>query len=470
MQDKPLFISEWDQEGNGLAAHTRQDGKVIWVAVPLSIPGEEVEVSSIFKKGKGSVRHRADICAIKKPSPCRVIPRCPHVGTCGGCVWQHLSYDLQVETKQKWIESLFAPLVESPAAISPLIPCENIYEYRNKMEFSFSQDKAGKQFLGLFGLRGKVILLNECHLVKPWVGALLHAVRAWWALSFLQAYNWRNNEGTLQNLTVREAATSGDRMVILTVSGNPAFAPKKEQLEAFCAAVKSVATPENKELTIVLSIRQIAPKHPTQVYDMILFGKDHIREKLKVQLTVERELDFHIGPRSFFQPNTFQAQKVYSKALSLASLGENDTVFDLYCGIGVFGMFAALEAKKAVGIEISPDAAYDAKINSQRLGLGNFTVYAGDVGAMLHDFPESRPDVVIVDPPRAGLQKAVEQISLLKPKRLVYVSCNPRTQAEDAYKLKELGWHIRSLQPIDQFPHTPHVENIALFEADYGKA
>ena len=462
MHDYDLFISEWDQDGNGLATYTRPDGRIIWVAVPLSIPGETIKVSSIFKKGKGSVRHRADITSIVKPSLCRVTPLCPHVGACGGCIWQHVSYDLQVETKQRYIESLFTPLIDEGATIYPLIPSESVFEYRNKMEFSFSQDKAGKQFLGLFGQRGRVIHLNECHLVKPWVGELLQAVRSWWVESSLQAYNWRNNSGSLQNLTVRESMTTGDRMVILTVSGNSEYALSRPQLDAFCEKIKMEATPTNADISIVLSIRQIAPKRPTQFFDMILFGKDHIRETLTVQLSKQQNLDFHIGPRSFFQPNTLQAEKIYSKALSLASLNENDTVLDLYCGIGVFGMFAALEVKKAVGIELSRDSAYDATINSQRFGLGNFSVYAGDVVAMLPSISEACPDVVIVDPPRAGLQRAVEQISLLKPKKLVYVSCNPRTQADDVIKLKQAGWQISAIQPVDQFPHTPHVENIVV--------
>ena len=253
-------------------------------------------------------------------------------------------------------------------------------------------------------------------------------------------------------------------MVILTVSGNPQYALKKNELEAFCDAVKSVAGDTHQDLSIVLRIRQIAKGKPTQVYDMVVFGKDHVREKLHVLLSKERELEVHIGTQSFFQPNTTQAEKIYGTALSFASLGENDTVLDLYCGIGMFGMFAALEAKRALGIELSREAAYDATINAQRLGFGNFSVYAGDVASVLRTLPESCPDIVIVDPPRAGLQKAIEQIVLMRPRKLVYVSCNPKTQVEDILQLKTHGWEISAMQAIDQFPHTVHVENIVLLE------
>jgi 23S rRNA (uracil1939-C5)-methyltransferase len=460
-----LHISEWDKNGCGLASYARpSDNKNVWVAVPQSIVGEVVEVTNVLKQSRGSIRYKAEISSLLQPSPCRVEPRCPYFSVCGGCVWQHIDYQTQLDVKKAWIDSLFFDLVETPECIQPILGCKDSYAYRNKMEFSFSQDKAGKRFLGLYGSRGRVVYLKECHLVRPWVSQALQEVFAWWEESSLEAYHFRNNRGTLQTLTIKDSRTTGDRMIMLTVSGVPEWAPKKSSLDSFVERMKSFFTPEEGDLSIVLRVRQIAVGRPTQMFDMILSGKDHVREKLSIEVGEKKlALDFHVGPESFFQPNTGQAQKIYTTALHMASIGEQDVVLDLYCGIGVFGMFAALLARKAIGIELSKDAAYDATINSQRLGLGNFSVHTGDVAAVLGTIQE-KPDVVIVDPPRAGLLKAIDNILLLQPKRLVYVSCNPTTQASDAHILRQHGWRIQKIQPIDQFPHTTHVENCILFE------
>jgi 23S rRNA (uracil1939-C5)-methyltransferase len=313
-----LCISKWDREGHGLASYTRPtDNKNVWVAVPQSILGEVFEVSSLQKQGRG--KYKPEISSILEASPYRVKPRCPHFTTCGGCTWQHIDYHAQLDIKESWITSLFSTLVDSPSCIAPILGSDSSYEYRNKMEFSFSQDKAGKRFLGLYGQYGKVVLLRECHLVRPWVSQTLQAVYEWWGESGLEAYHFRSNRGTLQNLTIRDSHTTQDRMIVLTVSGVPEWAPKKSNLDAFVECIKKIATPLEGDLSIVLRIRQIAPKTPTQIFNMILYGKDHIKEKLLIDVKDKKTtLDFNVGSESFFQPNTAQAQKIYSKALSMA--------------------------------------------------------------------------------------------------------------------------------------------------------
>jgi 23S rRNA (uracil1939-C5)-methyltransferase len=297
----------------------------------------------------------------------------------------------------------------------------------------------------------------------------LQSVRQWWHDSLLAAYRPSSDEGSLQTVTMRDSATMGDRMVILTVSGNPAFALREHHLADFVTHVRRSATPQTGTLSIILRIRQIAKKMPTQFYEMVLFGPDYLREELTVEATasVPKKLCFHISPQAFFQPNTFQAMNIYSHALQLAALKQDDLLFDLYCGIGIFGMFASLETRQAIGIELSRESAYDAKTNAQRLGLSNFSIHCGDTAAVVASLKSqgtfARPSTVIVDPPRAGLSpRAIDEITSLQPSTIVYVSCNPESQARDAVILMQRGWSIEILQPVDQFPQTAHVENIML--------
>jgi 23S rRNA (uracil1939-C5)-methyltransferase len=341
------------------------------------------------------------------------------------------------------------------------------------MEFTFSQDLDGNYFLGLFQCqrRRRVLDLEVCYLTGEWMSTTLHAIRVWWKASGLTAYRPSANTGTLLCVTMKESATVGDRMIILTVSGNPEFAPKKHHLEAFVAAMQEVASPAKGSLSVVLRIRQIAKKMPTQIYEMILYGADHIREMVEVEIKpgTKRTLELHISPQAFFQPNTAQAMKIYSQALQMAHICSDQVVFDLYCGIGVFGMFSALEARAAVGVEISRDSSYDAKTNADRLGIPNFSIQCGDVASVVASMKKEgtfeRPSTVIVDPPRSGLMSsAIEEIVSLQPQTIVYVSCNPESQVNDAKVFIQKGWTVVAVQPIDQFPHTFHVENIMLLQ------
>jgi len=442
-----LTIEKLDDEGVGIATWTREDGFQKKVEVPYTLPGEQVEVE-IRKAGKRLLY--AFPSTIPEPAPQRRAPLCPHFGSCGGCTFQHMPYSEQLQWKQAKIQALF------PAhTVHPIVASPREYGYRNKLEMSFSETLKGDRYLGLIlsRTRGYVFNLTECHLAAPWCQEVVQEVRRWWDASDLKAYVHSKDIGSLRTLALRHGVTSDDRMVILTVSGNPDYALKKHHLESLVEAINRI-TPA----TVVLRIQQILKGQPTQFYEMILQGKDHIRETVC-------GLEFHISPSAFFQPNSYTAELLYSRAIELANITENSIVYDLYCGGGSFGMCAAKSAKWVYGVELNRDAAYDAKCNADRLGLQNYTILTGDVGAILKEKAGElpKPDVVIVDPPRAGLDpKACEEIVKLRAQTLLYVSCKPETQKKNIEFLCQAGYKVQHIQPVDQFPQTPHVENIVV--------
>jgi 23S rRNA (uracil1939-C5)-methyltransferase len=408
------------------------------------------------------------------PPADRIPPKCTHFSQCGGCRWQHIPYEKQLTFKQLWVQDALQPHLDPLSSpLLPIVPCSPPWNYRNKMEFSFSNNTAGDRFLGLMlaNGRGKVLNLEECHLCNPWMINTLHAARDWWAESGLKAYFPPRDQGSLRTLTLREGIHTGDRMVILLVSGNPEFAPSKENIEKFTAAIRAVATPppseNNPTLSIFLRIQQIKKGEPTQFFEMQLYGPEHIREVLHVDTGVAVEkLEFLISPMAFFQPNTRQAEKLYSRAIQLASISslpKNSLVYDLYCGTGTLGIAMAKSGCRVVGIEIVPEAILDARMNAERNGLHNIEFIQGDVGKVLAQRAEKneRPDLVLVDPPRVGLDpKAIEQLLQLNAPKIVYVSCNPISQAENLEKLIDGGYVVETGQPVDQFPQTVHIENI----------
>lgn len=456
MAKETLVVKQYTDKGSGLASFVRADEKICEVEVPFALPGEQVEAEILKNPKKKPCAYRTKDLSILTKSINRITPRCQHFGLCGGCSFQHMAYEEQLKWKEEKIFALFHAY-RAMATFHPIIAADSPWGYRNKMEFSFGQDKEGKKFLGLIigNSRGRVFDLHECHLIDQWAVDCLQTVKKWWHESTLQAYSPRSNEGALRTLTIRTGKTSGDKMVILTVSGRPEFAIGKSQVQSFVDAVKLLP---HETLTLVLRIHQAIKGQPTQIFEMILSGPDHVRETIQ-------ELEFHISPNAFFQPNTLQATRLYARTLELANLKSSMTVCDLYCGVGVFGMLAAKSVHKVYGIELDHDAAYDARVNAERLGISNFTVRRGDVATVLKEMAlegeHLHADVVIVDPPRAGLgPKAVDEIDALQPSTVLYVSCNPATQAEDVLLLAAKGFRVTDVAPVDQFPQTPHVENI----------
>ncbi len=423
-----------------------------------ALPGEEVSIAPGGRR-KGFLRQ------VLKPSPDRTLPRCSHVPQCGGCALQQLDYAAQLRLKQEIVEREFG----EPA--QPIIGCANPWRYRNKMEFSFSQDRSGEKFLGLMlaGSRGRVLNLMECHLVSEWFSEVLAGVRQWWnGAADLRAYRHAADEGHLRTLTLREAKKGKGKMVMLTVSGNPDFALKRQWIDTFVETIKKL-TPD-PHLSIFLQIQQIGKGRPTQFFEMLLSGPDHITETLQIEAFGEKHrLDFKISPTSFFQPNTAQAEVLYSVGLQALSDLSGARVFDLYCGGATIGLSAAKYAKEVVGIELNHHSVFDAGWNQEVNQIQNFSIHRGDVGAVLEKLRQEPgfepPDVVIVDPPRAGLdEKALGHLIEFAPKKILYISCNPKTQSQNVKALCLAGYTLKLIQPVDQFPHTIHIENICLLE------
>ncbi|MCE5293634.1 MAG: 23S rRNA (uracil(1939)-C(5))-methyltransferase RlmD [Chlamydiales bacterium] len=467
LQSIPLEITSLNAEGLGKAAWSGPDGLVRQVTIANTLPGEKAVCDLFHCKSKKIKGLLGKVVEITEPSPLRIAPTCKHFGTCGGCTWQHLPYDEQVEIKENTLRDLFSDVVTPDTIFYPIIGCPTSYCYRNKMEFSFSQDLKGQKFLGLMmrASRGRVFNLEECFLVNPWVSQTVNACREWWHQSSLDAYYPPKSSGHLRNLTMREAQTTGDRVIILTVSGNPDYPMKQAHLDSFVQVCKAHATPkEGATLSCILRIQQCNRGQETQFFEMMLFGPDGFRERVKVG---SHELEFRLSPSSFFQPNSKQASRIYERALELAGLRPDMVLYDLYAGIGVFGMCAAHLVKEVISIEISADSAYDAKVNSDRLKLTNYRIIKSDVAKALLDQSLPKADVVIVDPPRTGLgPSAISNIVSLNPKTIVYVSCNPKTQKIDLQELITAGYQVTAIQPIDQFPQTIHVENVVILSRE----
>jgi 23S rRNA (uracil1939-C5)-methyltransferase len=426
------------------------------VEIAHVIPGDRILFELTRKK---RLPQKGRLLEIVTPSEDRVEARCVHARTCGGCCWQQMAYEAQLKQKEERVRKAFNrdPL--------PIIPSPSTFQYRNKMEFTFSENRGGQKFLGLMIAQAEpyVFNLTECHLTNSWFAQALAAVRTWWEASGIKAYYPPADAGSLRYLTLREGMRTGQKMAILNVSGNPEFALTRAHLDGYVAALKN-ALPD--DLSIFLRIHQTKKGRPTNFYEMHLSGPDHIVEELHLK---DGPLSFKISPISFFQPNTLAAEKLYDAAISL--LPRCSTVYDLYCGTGTLGMAASRFATQVIGIEMSPEAVIDAQENLIRNGLTNVTIHQGDVGKVITrlmgepDF--TRPDAVIVDPPRAGLDPlALHHLKVLLPKTIIYISCNPLTQAENVQELLKVGYQLKTLQPLDQFPHTYHIENIALLELD----
>ncbi len=434
-----IDIERYNSKGHGIGHHNNKKIEVMSTAV-----GDRVR-TEVLKKRKGI--YLSQLREVITCSSDRVEPLCKHVGVCGGCSLQQLNYPKQLEIKSNRIRELFPN-----ADIAEIIPCRSPWAYRNKMEYTFSENKAGEKFLGLIIARSRshVINLDECHLTSSWFIDTLKRVKDWWDTTTLQAYHHYSNTGTLRNLILREGIQTGDKMVILTVSGHSDYAPSQPDLDSF----KALFSTES----IFLKIHQIQKGKPTQFFEVHLNGPEHLTERLNHYV-------YKISPSAFFQPNTLQAERLYEAAVKMPVLSRDSVVFDLYCGIASLGMTFAPYVKKVLGIELNPYAVFDARQNLDINQIKNMEVLQGDVGKVLLELSET-PDLIIIDPPRSGLEeRAIKLLLRLKPSQILYVSCNPKTQARDIELLK--GYRLQKVQPVDQFPQTPHLENISYLTLDF---
>ena len=442
-------------EGNALA---HVEGKVLFV--PWCIPGDIVDVRVTKKK---SAYMEGAVQRIVTPSSLRLEPFCEHYTVCGGCKWQPLPYDLQLKYKQQQVEDQLkriGKLVLPP--IEPILGSEKTVEYRNKLEFTFSTKRwilSGEDAEGLsdveklglgFHISGffdKVLDIKKCHLQASPSNEIRLWIKQYAIDNGLSFFDLREQTGLLRNLVIRTAST-GEVMVIVV------FACESEHITELMEALKNAFPQINSLYYIVNTKRNDSISDQTPI---LFSGSDAIYEQME-------DLKFKIGPKSFYQTNSLQAYRLYSVVREFADLKGNEIVYDLYTGTGTIGLFLSSKAAKVVGIEYVPEAIEDAKVNAFNNGRANAFFFAGDMKDMLTgDFinENGKPDVVILDPPRAGIHPSVAEVLLqAEAPRMVYVSCNPATQARDLALLQK-KYEITRVRPVDMFPHTHHVENVA---------
>ena len=437
------------------------------VFVPYVVPGDVVDLQVKRKKNK-----YAEAVAVKfhEFSPKRAVPFCQHYGVCGGCKWQCLTYEDQIKYKQKQVTDNLTRIgkVELPE-ISPILGSEKTEFYRNKLEFTFSDKrwlteeevKADVQYeqmnavgFHIPGAFDKVLAIEKCWLQDDISNQIRNTIRDYAYEHGLAFYNIRNHEGLLRNLMIRTSST-GELMVLLQVRVSSG-----KDLEDTKQLLAHVAD-KFPQITSLLYVVNNKCNDTINDLDVEVFkGNDHIFEEME-------GLRFKVGPKSFYQTNSEQAYNLYKVTRDFAGLTGDELVYDLYTGTGTIANFVSRKAKKVIGIEYVPEAIEDAKVNSAINNITNTLFYAGDMKDMLtQDFinEHGRPDVIITDPPRAGMHNDVIDVILFaESKRIVYVSCNPATQARDL-ALLDVKYKVMAVQPVDMFPHTHHVENVVLLE------
>ena len=450
------------------------------VFVPFVVPGDIIDLK-VFKKKKNYAEGRA--VAIKTPSTKRVQPQCPHFGTCGGCKWQTLNYEEQLVFKQKQVKDNLERLGNVDTSLMRTIcGSDNIYYYRNKLEYTFStkrwrtteeMDATDKETLandpGALGFHApslfdKVLNIEHCALQKDPSNAIRLAIRDYALSHGLPFYDIRNHNGFLRNIIIRNS-TIGEWMVVVVVStgSDPNEQHLPQQAESMLFPLLDMVKERFPEIT---SLQYIVNNKYNDTYtdlDVVTYyGKDHIVETME-GYRGSKSLRFKINPKSFFQTNSLQAQKLYSFIAEFADLKGHETVYDLYTGTGTIALFLAGQCNKVVGIEYVEEAIEDAKANAAYNGYDNTSFFAGDMAKVLtQEFIAShgRPDIIVTDPPRAGMhEKVIDQLLLTEAERIVYVSCNPATQARDLALLAS-KYQVGRIQPVDMFPHTQHVENV----------
>ncbi len=448
-------ITDVAAEGNSLA---RVNDFVVFI--PFGAPGDVADVKIDRRKRNYAEGH---IERLTRPSDIRVEPRCEHFTLCGGCRWQHLPYSFQLDCKQRQVKDAMERIakIEIPE-ITPILGSENIYEYRNKMEYTFSNKKwltfdqlrSGEEFpdrdaagFHISGAFDKVLDINRCHLQDDFGNRLRLFIKQFGKDHGYTFYDLRNQCGFLRTLMIRIAST-GEIMAVMVFGEDD-----REKIEALLSAV-AAKFPEITSLLYVINTKVNDTIGDQEV--LVYSGKPYIEEEME-------GLKFRVGPKSFYQTNSRQAYHLYSVARDFAGLTGDELVYDLYTGTGTIACFVARNCRHVVGIEYVPEAIEDAKVNASINGLDNTEFYAGDMKNVLTaDFiaEHGRPDVMIVDPPRAGMHEDVVKVIMeASPRRIVYVSCNPATQARDLALLDPM-YKVEAIQPVDMFPHTAHVENV----------
>lgn len=465
---QPQFINNVEiidagSEGMSIA---KPEEKVVFI--PFGAPGDIVDIQ-VFKKKSNCFDGK--IVNIVKESDKRVKPVCQHFGLCGGCKWQHLDYQWQLYYKQKQVKDNLDRIakIEYPE-ITPILGCEKQYYYRNKVEYSFSNRKwltdgapAGtyteEQCKGfgyhLPGLFDRVIDIEHCYLQAEPSNEIRLFIKEFTMAKGLSYHNVRAHQGTMRNVIVR-CNGKGEFMVIIIINEENSIV-RNELIPALSEKFPQI-------ISIMLVIN---PKFNDTISDLpfeCLKGDPYLIETMNSPRIGFEDLSFRVGPVSFFQTNVYQAERLYKAAFDLADVSGDELMYDLYTGTGTIALYFSRFVKKVVGIEYVEEAIADARINAQINNIDNATFYAGDMAKVLDDafiVENGTPDIIVTDPPRAGMaDKVIEQLKKIKAKKIIYISCNPATQARDLQLLNDL-YEVVAVQPVDMFPHTQHVENIA---------
>jgi len=450
-----LLVENYAAEGKSLA---RVDGKVIFME--QVVPGDVVNVRVTKNKKDWA---EAQVLNIEEYSVDRVQPFCQHFGVCGGCQWQMLPYEKQLQYKEQQVRDNLSRIgkVQLPA-INPIIGAQKTRYYRNKIEYTFSSKKfllpnqlhnpnisneesvAGYHAKGFFD---KIVDIQTCYLQEEPTNALRMAIKEFAISNGFSFYDIRNHDGFMRNMQVRLCRT-GELMVNI-IFGYDDEEKRSLLLEYIQGQFPSITT-------LLYTINTKWNDSMTDLFPQVFSGKGYAIEMLE-------EFQFKVGPKSFFQTNTEQAEKLYQVTREFAELSGKEIVYDLYCGTGSIGIFVSKNAKKIIGVESIAEAVHDAKENATLNHIDHATFFVGDVVDVCNNeffAANGRPDVIITDPPRAGMhENLVRKILEMEAPLLVYVSCNPATQARDLNWLDE-KYEVTKIQPVDMFPHTHHIENI----------
>ena len=459
-----VTITDVAAEGKSLV---RIDDMVVFV--PFAVPGDVVDLQ--VRKKKHSYCE-AEVIRFREYSKVRATPMCSHFGVCGGCKWQNLPYEEQLKAKQQQVQDQLRRIgkVELPE-FRPIMGSVKISEYRNKLEFGCANrrwrtkeeisedtvfDAASNNAVGfhITGSFDKILPIEKCWLMDDLHNRIRNEIRDYATGTGMTFFDLRAQKGLLRDIIIRNS-NSGEWMVIIQ------FHYDEEGDDERAKALLQHLADKVPEITSLMYLDNQKCNDTIGDQEIITFrGNDHIFEQME-------ELKFKVGPKSFYQTNTEQAYHLYSVAREFAALTGDELVYDLYTGTGTIANFVARNARKVIGIEYVPEAIEDAKINSEINGITNTLFFAGDMKDILNDdfiASHGRPDVIITDPPRAGMHAdVVNTILRAAPRRIVYVSCNPATQARDLAAL-DADYKVMAVQPVDMFPHTPHVENVVLLE------
>lgn len=443
MSKKEIFKSKClylDHEGKGVVKYHNKN-----LSVPYLMPGEKAKIELIKKRKEDEI----NILEIKNESNDAIEPKCEYYFECGACHLQHMKYKAQLRYKEKEVERSLYKF----GKINPIIKMDNPYDYRNKVHSTFAETKKGKIVSGLYKENThSIVPIDRCIIQDPKADEILKTIRKIFKKNKMHMYNEYTNKGFLRHVLIRTGFNSGEVMVVFVVAHNRFHSKNK--------IIKELLNKHPEISTIIMNINNKDTSMILGEKEKVLYGNGKILDKLC-------GLEFLISPKSFYQVNPIQTKKLYEKAIEFANISDKDIVLDAYCGIGTIGLLAAQKANKVYGVEINESAINNARKNAKLNSIKNIDFFKADASDFIKDLvKENYPvDIVFLDPPRSGSDKFfLSSVVKLSPKRIVYISCNPKTQKRDLKYLNKNNYRVTKIQPVDLFPQTYHVENICLLE------